>query len=287
MDDSIDPGLPDSPGAVHWRVMPERAAVKSRPRTSEVVEEIERAPADAMGSVIEVAARTIEAETVGPAQAARRAQSLRTPILVGLAGFGGLWALVATRRVAGFDLAVTQAIQGRSNPGVERAMAIVSWPGFPPQSRVIPAAIAGGWLVAGMPIEAACQAVGWGAAGFATLVKLVTHRPRPVAPQVQVVLAPLGGTSFPSGHVLSYAGTYGTLAYLLAARVRRPGPRAAAVAVPLALVGTVGVSRIHQGHHWLTDVLASYFLGVAYVAAIVALHRRLLERFPERGSRLA
>jgi undecaprenyl-diphosphatase len=46
------------------------------------------------------------------------------------------------------------------------------------------------------------------------------------------------------------------------------------MAPPLALIVLVGPSRIHQGHHWLTDVVASYLLGISYVAALVAIHRR-------------
>jgi membrane-associated phospholipid phosphatase len=50
------------------------------------------------------------------------------------------------------------------------------------------------------------------------------------------------------------------------------------VVPPIALVALVGPSRIHQGHHWLTDVLASYLLGTSYVAALAALYRRWLAR---------
>jgi membrane-associated phospholipid phosphatase len=44
----------------------------------------------------------------------------------------------------------------------------------------------------------------------------------------------------------------------------------------VGLVIVVGPSRIHEGHHWLTDVLGSYLLGMSYVAALAALYRRWL-----------
>ena len=157
-------------------------------------------------------------------------------------------------------------------------MELASWPGFPPRSRLIPVGIVGGWLAAGSPAEAAFQAMAGGSALIATGVKAVTRRPRPVAPEVNIVVAELGGTSFPSGHVLSYVGTYGFLAYLLSARVRDPLVRALLMAPLIALIVSVGPSRIHQGHHWSTDVLASYLLGISYVAALAALHRRWLAR---------
>jgi undecaprenyl-diphosphatase len=159
-------------------------------------------------------------------------------------------------------------------------MRLASWPGFPPQSRLIPPGIATTWLLLGFPVEAVGQTLAWGSAVVATAAKSLANRARPVAPEVGVVLAPLHGSSFPSGHVMTYLGTYGFLAYLLATRIRDRRARLIAIAGPIALVTLVGPSRIHQGHHWLTDVLASYFLGASYVAALVVLDRRLLDRFP-------
>jgi len=43
----------------------------------------------------------------------------------------------------------------------------------------------------------------------------------------------------------------------------------------LGLVTLVGPSRIQQGHHWFTDVTASYLLGTSYVVGLAALYRRV------------
>jgi len=40
------------------------------------------------------------------------------------------------------------------------------------------------------------------------------------------------------------------------------------------LIVLVGPSRIQQGHHWPTDVSASYLLGLAYVLALAVLYER-------------
>ena len=55
-----------------------------------------------------------------------------------LAGFGLLWALVAAGRTGAVDLALARALQRRDAPWLARAMAAASWPGYPPQSRVLP-----------------------------------------------------------------------------------------------------------------------------------------------------
>ncbi len=51
---------------------------------------------------------------------------------------------------------------------------------------------------------------------------------------------------------------------------------------PLAMVGLIGPSRIYEGHHWPTDVAASYLLSTAYVIGLVRLYRQVKTR--ERGA---
>ena len=105
------------------------------------------------------------------------------------------------------------------------------------------------------------------------------QRPRPVAgTDLRVVAAELGGSSFPSGHVLSYVVTYGWLAILANLLIRPVLPRRLAVIAIAALIGGVGPSRIYLGHHWPTDVAASYLLGSSYLAVLVVAYRRLKSR---------
>ena len=215
---------------------------------------------------------------VSPGEAVGQGRGLGRMIIGGLVGFATVLAVVRIDRGARLDISVTRALQRWHGPRIDRAMELASWPGFPPQSRIIPAGIIGGWLLARLRTEAVFQAMAWGTALLATVVKTVARRPRPIATQVNVVVAPLGGTSFPSGHVMAYVGTFGFMAYLLRSRVKDARLSRLLIAPPIALVAAVGPSRIHQGHHWLTDVLASYLLGISYVAAVAALYRRGLRR---------
>ena len=218
--------------------------------------------------------------TVSRPEALARGRFLGGIVAAGLAGFGVVFAIVRLDPSARLDVALTRTFQRLRDPRLKRLMTAVSWPGFPPQSRVIPFALVGAWLSLGLRAEAATQALAAGGSGLATILKLIARRPRPVASQVQVVIAPLGGTSFPSGHVLTYMGTYGVLAYLLAARVRPSVPRTVLVAAPVSMIALVGPSRIYQGHHWATDVLASYLIGISYVAIVAAVYRRWLAKRP-------
>ena len=218
--------------------------------------------------------------TVARPEALARGRSLGGVVLAGLAGFAATFFVVRMDPSARLDVALTRAFQRMADPRLRRLMRAASWPGFPPQSRILPVGIVATWLSLGLRPEAACQALAAGSSLLASAMKGIARRPRPLSSQVSVSIAPLSGTSFPSGHVLSYVGTYGVLAYLLAARVRPTGPRLALVAIPVALVALVGPSRIYQGHHWATDVLASYLLGMSYVALVAAVYRRWLAERP-------
>ncbi len=208
--------------------------------------------------------------------AVRRGRVARLGGWIALAGFGTMFGLVKARRTDAIDLAVTLKLQRRRDPVLHSVMRAVSWPGFPPQSHIIPAVIAGGLLLARLPLEALFMIGGWGTALVATVVKTVMRRPRPVAGvDLRIVTAPLGGSSFPSGHTITYVGVYGFLAYLAHTLLRPVAWRRAIVGALVGLVALVGPSRVHQGHHWFTDVTASYLLGIAYLIGLTELYQRV------------
>lgn len=194
-------------------------------------------------------------------------------------GFGAIFALVKARRSDAIDLAITVKLQRGSNPLLARVMEAVSWPGFPPQSKVIPALLIAGLALLRLPLEAVAMIGAWGTAVLADVVKAAMHRPRPVAGvDVRVIAAPLGGSSFPSGHTITYVGIYGFLAYLVHTLLRPVALRRAIVGGLVGLVALVGPSRVHQGHHWFTDVSASYLLGTSYLLALTRIYRELKAR---------
>jgi undecaprenyl-diphosphatase len=203
-------------------------------------------------------------------------------VTIALAIFAAVLLLVRRNRSQALDLRITRRIQRIEGPRFDRLMHLVSWPGFPPQSRLIPPALAAVWLLLGFPIEAVFQLMAWGAAGISAVVKFAVRRPRPAQGDVRIAPGRIGGTSFPSGHVLIYTGVYGFLAFLIDTLVRPAWLRRVAIAILVALVGLVGPSRIYLGHHWFTDVFASYLLGSSYLLALMAIYRRVKTRWVNR-----
>lgn len=224
--------------------------------------------------------------TVSPGAAIARGRRASLIGVLGVGGFAGIFGLVRARRSERLDVELMVAVQRLRHPVIERVMQAASWPGFPPQSRLItPVVILGLWL-ARLRAEAAFQALAWGAAILSTVTKAIMRRPRPVAgARLRVIKAPLGGSSFPSGHVITYVGTYGFLAYLTHTLIRPIAPRRLVTGALLGLLALVGPSRVHQGHHWPTDVTASYLLGTAYVIGLTSLYRRVKARRSRRAGR--
>ncbi|HYY78081.1 MAG TPA: bifunctional DedA family/phosphatase PAP2 family protein [Actinomycetes bacterium] len=103
-------------------------------------------------------------------------------------------------------------------------------------------------------------------------VKQLVGRPRPPA---AILLKPLSGPSFPSGHATQAVAVYGTLAALAAAATPRWSRRVAAWTLAVLLVGLVGVSRLYLGTHWLTDVLGGLALGAVWLFALLTTTRTL------------
>jgi len=218
----------------------------------------------------------------------RRSRGALRAALAGLGGFAAIFALVKTHRSEAIDFALTMRWQAVHHPWLSRAMTLVSWPGFPPQSRLVPPLLMLGLLLLNLPLEAFFQLLAWTTGGVSELLKGIMKRPRPVAgTDLRVVAAPLGGSSFPSGHVITYVGTYGWLAYVLHSVIRPRWPRRLIVAALAALIAAVGPSRIYQGHHWPTDVAASYLLGITYLIGLAQLYHWLKARPPIRLGRLS
>jgi undecaprenyl-diphosphatase len=108
------------------------------------------------------------------------------------------------------------------------------------------------------------------------ILKLAFHRARPDGIEVNAI-----GASFPSGHSFTSVVAYGFIAYLLWSKGIRP--------LWLWMAGfafiilAVGFSRIYLHAHYFTDVIGGYIMGLAWLAAAIAL-ARLLRKDKTKGA---
>ena len=94
------------------------------------------------------------------------------------------------------------------------------------------------------------------------------ERERPFFPNP---LASATSYSFPSGHASVSLAVYGTIGFIAARHLSDRRARVAVLAAAAVLVGLIGFSRLYLGVHFLSDVIAGFSVGLAWVALCVVL----------------
>ncbi|WP_165953119.1 phosphatase PAP2 family protein [Pedobacter changchengzhani] len=108
------------------------------------------------------------------------------------------------------------------------------------------------------------------AAGIvSSLVKYFVNRPRPPKSIVRLIEV-THQQSFPSGHVLFYTVFFGFILYLMF-KLKDASfyLRLVVSSICVLMIVLVFFSRIYLGAHWLSDVLASYFLGILCLYVLI------------------
>lgn len=115
----------------------------------------------------------------------------------------------------------------------------------------------------------------WAALGGAVILydtlKLAFGRARPPVDQMVVHT---GGYAYPSGHSTQAMAAWGMLAVVAVSGVPGRAARVLMLGLTGAVILLVGVSRIYLGAHWLTDVLAGFAVGAAWLALLTATYAR-------------
>jgi undecaprenyl-diphosphatase len=102
----------------------------------------------------------------------------------------------------------------------------------------------------------------------------------PTPPFAAVVFKHPSPHNFPSGHTAYATAFYGTLA-LVAVRAGRKD----VAAVFAALVVLMGPARVAGGFHLVSDVVAGYAVGAAWLLAVTAARSRRAGGSPRRATR--
>jgi undecaprenyl-diphosphatase len=108
-----------------------------------------------------------------------------------------------------------------------------------------------------------------------SLLKSAFERPRPDAGAA----VPLPESfAFPSGHAAAGAASLGALGVLVAERLPSARARAWLWSIVVFAAIAVGLSRIALNVHFVTDVLAGWCFGIAWLAACLLVRDRMRER---------
>jgi len=214
----------------------------------------------------------------------RRRLILITGLLLALAlaaAFGWLAYQVNGGRSAAFDNHVRAVVHSWSNPALTRTMKLMSfigepfviWPLLCVAMFLLQRFHIRGWLLGIAMIGEVC---------IEQTLKFTFRRARPTPffgyPQPS-------SYSFPSGHALGSLVFFGTLAALVAARIRSTAARALVWIVAILLVAAIGFSRIYLGVHYPTDVIGGYAAALVWVIAVALgdhARQRHVERYKER-----
>lgn len=186
--------------------------------------------------------------------------------LVCLIGFGVIGWLVRQPGIPRIDTATTVFLHGLASPTLDALMDSATFLGSSP----VLAAVVGLAVVLLVVRRRRAEAVFIVIALVGTLVlndglKLLFQRPRPGFDWAEV----WPETGFPSGHAMNSFVVYLAIALVI---WRLGGRRVGIVALVLAIVlaGSVGISRIYLGAHWLSDVIGGYLAGALWLLLLVA-----------------
>jgi undecaprenyl-diphosphatase len=79
--------------------------------------------------------------------------------------------------------------------------------------------------------------------------------------------------SFPSGHTLNTTVVIALVVYLTCLQIKRTSARIALITAGAIFIIAMGLSRVYLGHHWMTDVIVGWVLGLAWVGIVILAHR--------------
>jgi len=114
-----------------------------------------------------------------------------------------------------------------------------------------------------------------GGAILSNVLKRGFDRPRPdLVPELTRHLNP----SFPSGHAMTAAVVYLTLAALIATTLKRRREKLYVMGVALGLAMLVGATRMYLGVHYPTDVLAGWCVGASWAVVCWTAGRLIAAR---------
>ena len=99
------------------------------------------------------------------------------------------------------------------------------------------------------------------------ILKYIVQRNRPEGYR----LIDESGYSFPSGHSMVSTAFYGFLIYLVIKKVKNKHLKDFLVILLGTLIVLIGFSRVYLGVHYASDVIAGFFISIAYLILFITI----------------
>jgi len=199
-------------------------------------------------------------------------------ILLALFGLLAIW--IAYHPVLAIDVTITRDFQANQSTWLGYTMLAVSYLGntMALSAGLIALTAILFWIL-DLRLEAILIVFVSATSGILnSLIKLIVARPRPSASLVEIIQAS-SGSSFPSGHVMSYVAFWGLLfSFGIILFKGKHWWRIALLIISGLFVVLVGPSRIYLGDHWASDVLGAYLFGGIWLAMCLWLYLYLKGR---------
>jgi undecaprenyl-diphosphatase len=174
------------------------------------------------------------------------------------------------------DFAVSRFLMAHTEPPFTAAMEVVSIAGSPITVLLLSLVLLlyFAWRRAWRIVVLFVVGVG-GAELLDVILKLIFARPRPTLPDPLLVLT---SYSFPSGHAMGSMAFYGLLAYLAIRHLSTWRTRVGVAIGIVFLILLIGFSRMYLGVHYLSDVLAGYAAGFAWLVITITGVETIIRR---------
>lgn len=217
-------------------------------------------------------ARAITQALADPRHPETRGLILLASLLILATGLFSLilgWVLGVGRQHQGIDGAVLEGLQALRTPWADHLMVVFT--GLADLEVILPLFLAVlGYLLWQRHRQGALH---WLAAGAFCLIAVPLLKHGFGISRPPIVAAAEDSYAFPSGHTLWAVVTYGYLSVMVA-RASPQRWRWLPYSLAGILIVAVALSRLYLGVHWLSDVLGSLALGIAWVAALgIAYYR--------------
>ena len=184
-------------------------------------------------------------------------------LMAGLLAFGAIAEEVREGDAQGMDEAILRWVHTHANPVLtETAIEVTALGGSATVLMVILTASVFLWVAEHRWSVLLLWVAMAGTMALNVVLKGAFDRPRPSVVPWQVTDVKLA--SFPSGHAMTSAVVYLTVAYLVMRLTPRPALRRATLAAAMTLVVLIGLTRIYLGVHYPTDVLAGWIAGFVW-----------------------